>query len=584
NGQLNFVNLYNKVKYLKEINDKYRNAQTRQRETETRTKTRVYERDNIYIREGSPRFIAHNLRTRNITVEVFDENGQPAEVETEILSETRIRITSPRAIRNARVVVTGTIEKGESPLIFIAESAVRVVMGVRNVNITYSKSGGSFLPGYMPGTDYFGVQSYERPNGEKGLTPGWQFLSGWQDAGYAERAFYNGLLTTDQNLNDPFTLNNTERFTARATIEPFNGLKIDLTTNHMYADNIAEYYTTNPDGTLPGDTERGRVHSGNFSMSFISLHTAFESIDNRVESSESFIRLKDQYRKDISERLWNNYVERGGEVPDSLNAVPGYYPGYGPTSQEVLIPAFLAAYSGRNVHDISLNSFRSVVQALPNWQIRFDGLGKLPALSEIVNSVVMNHSYRSTYSIGSFINNPFFVVDSLVFDLQGNFTVEQNFTTVSINENFSPLIDLNMDWKNSLTTRVEYKRSRTVAINLANTQVNEVNSAEFIVGAGYRFNEVPLIINQREFNSDLNVRLDLSMRNNRTVIRKLEDLSGSEITAGQQIFSLQASADYMLSDKFTVRVFYDQRLTTPYISNSYPNANYNVGFSLTFTL
>ena len=169
-------------------------------------------------------------------------------------------------------------------------------------------------------------------------------------------------------------------------------------------------------------------------------------------------------------------------------------------------------------------------------------------------------------------------------DLQGNFMVEQNINTISVNENFSPLFDLNMDWKNSLTTRIEYKRSRTVAMNMANTQVNEVNSGEFIVGAGYRFNEVPLIINQKEFSSDLNVRVDFSMRNNRTVIRKLEDLSGSEITAGQRIFALKASADYMLSDKFTVRAFYDQRLTTPYISNSYPNANYNVGFSLTFTL
>ena len=201
----------------------------------------------------------------------------------------------------------------------------------------------------------------------------------------------------------------------------------------------------------------------------------------------------------------------------------------------------------------------------------------------------MNHSYRSTYSVGSFINNPFFVADSIngvpiMVDLQGNFMVEQNINVVSINESFSPLFDINMDWKNSLTTRFEYKRSRTVGMNMANTQVNEVNSAEFVVGAGYRFNQVPLVINQKELSSDLNVRLDLSMRNNRTVIRKLEDLSGSEITAGQTIFSLKAGADYMLSDKFILRVFYDQRLTTPYISNSYPNANYNVGFSMTFTL
>ncbi|MGW8314004.1 MAG: T9SS outer membrane translocon Sov/SprA, partial [Bacteroidales bacterium] len=586
NGQLNFLNLYNKVPYLKGINDKYRNAQTREQEAETRTRTKVYTRDNLYLREGSPRYVAHNLRTSNITVEVVDENNQPVEVTTEIMSDTRIRITSERAVRNATVTVTGTIEKGQNPLIFIAESTVRILMGLRSVNVTWSKSGGTFLPGYLPTTDVFGfgMQNY---NGS--LSPGWAFVAGWQDEGYAEKAFRQGLLTTDQTLNTAYTLNNTERFTARATIEPFNGLKIDLTANRMYTSNLSEYYTANDEGDLPPDGERGRVYSGNFNMSYISLRTAFEKIDDQVESSSSFQLLKNEYRMIVSQRLGDRYRENSGIQlpPDSTDS--RYVQGYGPTSQEVLIPAFLAAYSGKEPGDISLNAFRSILEIMPNWQIRFDGLGKLPGIENVVNSIVMNHAYRSSYSVGSFINNPFFVVDTINgvpirTDLQGNFMVEYNINTVSINENFSPLFDLNMDWKNSLTTRVEYRRSRTIAMNMANTQVNEVNSGEFIVGAGYRFNEVQLIINQREFNSDLNIRFDLSMRNNRTVIRKLEDLSGSEITAGQRIFSLKMTADYMLSNKFTIRAFYDQRLTTPYISNSYPNANYNVGFSLTFTL
>jgi len=166
----------------------------------------------------------------------------------------------------------------------------------------------------------------------------------------------------------------------------------------------------------------------------------------------------------------------------------------------------------------------------------------------------------------------------------GNFTVDQNINTVTINEQFSPLLDLNMDWKNSLTTRFEYKKSRTVALNLSNTQVNEVVNNEVVFGAGYRFNEVPLVINQKEFKSDLNVRLDFSLRDSKTMIRKLEDDSESQITAGQKIVSIKATADYMLSEKFTIRAFYDQRLTKPYVSNNFNNANYNVGFSLTFTL
>jgi cell surface protein SprA len=583
NGQLNFVNLYNKIGYLKDINDKYRNAASRKRESETRTKTKVYTRENLFLREGRQRFVVHNLKTENIGVEVFDENNQPVEVDTEILSNTRISITSAKAVRNARVVVTGTIEKGQSPLIFIAESTVRILMSVRTLNVTFSRSGGTLLPGYLPGVQYFGTQTL---NGR--MEPGWEFISGWQNRSYALNAFDRGLLTTDQTLNNPYAMNNTERFTARMNIEPFNGLKIDLTANRMFASNYTEYFTANDDGTLPEEDLRGRVYSGNFSMSYISLLTAFEKIDNQVESSDAFEKLKNVYRKTISQRLADNYEAASGiTLPDDTANV-GYKAGYGPTSQEVLIPAFLAAYGGGNPESIGLNAIKSILEVMPNWQVRFDGLGKIEALQKYVNSIVMNHSYRSTYSVGSFINNPFYyeamsgVPDTI--DLQGNFMVESNINMVSINENFSPLFDINMDWKNSLTTRIEYKRSRTVAMNMANTQVNEVNSAEFIVGAGYRFNQVPLIINQREFSSDLNIRLDLSMRNNRTVIRKLEDLSGSEITAGQTIFSLKASADYMLGNKFTVRAFYDQRLTTPYISNSYPNANYNVGFSLTFTL
>jgi cell surface protein SprA len=517
-------------------------------------------------------------------VEVVDENGQPVEVDTEILSDTRIRITSERAVRSATVTVTGTIEKGQNPLVFIAETTVRILMSVRSVNITYSRSGGTFLPGYLPNTSFMGMERY---NGM--LVPGWQFMTGWQDEGVAEEAFLKGLLTTDQTLNTPFSLNNTERFTARTTIEPFNGLKIDLTGNRMYTSNLSEYYTANDQGGLPPEGERGRVNSGNFNVSYISLRTSFEKINDKVESSQSFQLLKEEYRIQISQRLGEEYYKNSGIQLPPDTADSRYVQGYGPTSQEVLIPAFLAAYSGKDPNNISLSAFRSILEIMPNWQVRFDGLGKIPAFQNVVNSIVMNHAYRSTYSVGSFINNPFYLYDTIngvpvVTDLQGNFMVEQNINTVSLNENFSPLFDMNMDWKNSLTTRIEYRRSRTVAMNMANTQVNEVNSGEFIIGTGYRFNQVPLIINQREFNSDLNIRLDFSMRNNRTVIRKLEDLSGSEITAGQRIFSLKASADYMLGDKFTIRAFYDQRLTTPYISNSYPNANYNVGFSLTFTL
>ena len=84
------------------------------------------------------------------------------------------------------------------------------------------------------------------------MEPGWPFLAGWQDRSYALNAFQRGILTTDQTLNNPMAMNNTERFTARMNIEPFNGLKIDLTANRMYASNYTEYFTANARWQLAG--------------------------------------------------------------------------------------------------------------------------------------------------------------------------------------------------------------------------------------------------------------------------------------------------------------------------------------------
>ncbi|MDT8431786.1 MAG: cell surface protein SprA [Bacteroidales bacterium] len=611
NGQMNFVNLYNKVDYLKSINDKYRGSSSarggargggragqQQQQEDQRTKTKTFEQTGVFFRENSGRFVTHNLRTENIKVAVYDENGQEVENDFEILSNKRIRVTTPEAVRNGRLVVTGTVVKGQDPLSFILENTVRMTMAVRTLNLTYSRSGGTLLPGYVHGTSVLGMQEFDNK-----LVPGWEYISGWYRDGFAEDAFNNGWLTYDEALNDPFNQNYSERFNFRANVEPLKGLRIDLTGNYTKSENTTEFFTSDGTGTLPPPDERGRDISGNFSMSFFSWGTAFEPITERPDSlSASFDYLKTDARKEISNRLADEYRENTGiSLPDSA----GYYERYGPTSQAVLIPAFLAAYGYQDAGKVPLNGYmdldksslksvvKSVLNVMPNWKVTYDGLGQIEFMQQYVNSLTLNHAYRSTYSVGSFVSNPYYegeIINDegekvpITYDLQDNFMVERNINSVTISEQFSPLFNISMDWKNSLTTRFEVKKARTVGLNMANTQVNEVRSNEYVFGAGYRFNSVQLIINNNEISSDLNVRVDFSYRNNQTVIRKLEDISGSEITAGQEILSVKATADYMLSDKFTLRAFYDQRINKPYISNSYDNANYNMGFSLTFTL
>jgi cell surface protein SprA len=145
-----------------------------------------------------------------------------------------------------------------------------------------------------------------------------------------------------------------------------------------------------------------------------------------------------------------------------------------------------------------------------------------------------------------------------------------------------------MNWVNSLTTRFELKKSRSLAFSLANTQLSEISSNEVVFGAGYRFSELPLIFNlpggtQTSMTSDLNVRADVSIRDNRTILRKLEE-DVDQITAGQRVVKINMNFDYVLSDRFNLRLFFDRIVNKPFVSLSYPTANTNIGFSIRFTL
>ncbi|GAF74435.1 unnamed protein product, partial [marine sediment metagenome] len=164
---------------------------------------------------------------------------------------------------------------------------------------------------------------------------------------------------------------------------------------------------------------------------------------------------------------------------------------------------------------------------------------------------------------------------------------EHEINVITINEQFNPLINFDMTWKNSLTSKVELKRARTLSLSLTNNQVTELLSNEIVFGAGYRFNEVQIIIRtggrQQEFKSDLNVRADLSIRDNKTIMRRLVE-NIPEPTAGQRIISVKLSADYVLSDRFNLRLFYDRVVNKPFVALTFPTANTNFGFSIRFTL
>ena len=588
NGQLNMTNLYDKVGYLKEVNQKFRSG-FRKSTGQGRTKEVSYSQEGVSLRAGRARSINHNLKTESVTVTVYNAEGQEIQGEVEIRSENRITFTSEEDHRGCTMEIEGTRDLGENPLIIIADYTTRILMSVRNASLSYNESNGSMLPGYKPGTSIIGMES------RNGISaPGWPFVLGWQDPNFPYRAIENGWLSKDSLINTPFIMNHSSTWNFRSSIEPLAGFRIDVTANRNYTESLNQYYIADRFGNYP-DSTRSPQLTGNYSISIISLGTAFEKVfADENFASETFERFRDEYRIEISNRLASQRAEGPGYInqPDSSNTA--YRDGYGATSQEVLIPAFLAAYGGRDVGKVELNPLPGILSMLPNWRLTFDGLTKIEFIRKYFRTINLVHSYRSTYTVGSFISNPFYGelapghVHPLARDASNNFLPELDIASVSISEQFSPLIGFDMNWHNSLTTRIEFKKSRSLALSLANKQLTEIGSDEWVFGAGYRFQELPLIFNlpggtQTSMSSDLNVRADVSVRDNRTIIRKLEE-EVDQITAGQRVVNLSFTFDYVMSDRFNLRFFFDRVVNKPFVSLSYPTANTNVGFSVRFTL
>jgi len=373
-----------------------------------------------------------------------------------------------------------------------------------------------------------------------------------------------------------------ENYNLRATLRPINSLRIQLNATRNYSTNLSQqfFFIDN----INTDSLRGvrkddfffvqPVETGNFSMSFISIRTAFASNGNEDRSSSVFDNFLRE-RAAVSQRL-------GEKNPNSNPTNNVFADGYNATSQDVLIPTFLAAYSGKSGEDVTLNSFEKYIP-LPNWRITFDGLNKLPLINRAFKQFTLNHSYRSTFNVSSFTSNLNYVEGGSERDINGNFISNLQIATVSISEQFSPLLGADMTLENNMLIRIEYARDRNSSLSISNNQITDIQGSEWTVGTGYKFKQVRFPLIKQVIKSDVDVRIDISRRNNLTIIRRIVE-EVNQLTSGQKVWSVRFTADYRVSQMLNVRFFYDYISTTPFISTTFPTSNMNAGISLRFTL
>lgn len=452
------------------------------------------------------------------------------------------------------------------------------MMSPKNISGTYSRNMGTMLPGYNQETELLGSNAGFN-------APGFNFVSGGQDPDFALNAADREWLAPNTSLMYTYNTTFAERYDFRATLRPIKTLRIQLTASRNYSTNLTQQFfriedPTNFIDTLGGDYRNEYyfvkpIETGNFSMSFLSFNTAFAGDDDLTKSSSVFANFLAE-REKISSRL-------AQENGNSFGTAKGYADGYGGTSQDVLIPTFLAAYSGKSGDDVSLESFTKFIP-LPNWRITFDGFSKMKFINRMFKKFTVSHSYKSTLNMSSFTSNLLYKENeegASARDINNNFIPELQISTVSISEQFSPLVGFDMTLHNNMLIRFDYKRDRNASLSMSNNQITEVKGSEWSIGTGYKFRNVRLPISKTT--AALDTRIDFVIRQNNTIIRKIVE-EVNQLTAGQRIFSIKFTADYRVSKTLNVRAFYDYVSTTPFISTTFPTSNTNAGISLRFTL
>ncbi len=456
------------------------------------------------------------------------------------------------------------------------------MMSAKNISGTYTRNRGTLLPGYSQESEILGYN----PNFS---APGFNFVSGIQEDDFALNAAERDWLIDNESLLYNYNNTYSENYNVRATVRPIKTLRIQLTATRTYSENTTQqFFKTDPSTFVFNDSLNGELRddyffvtpmvTGNFSMSFLSFNTAFMGDDPLDRSSEIFDNFLKE-RATISQRL-------GDENTNSFGTNGAYSDGYNGTAQDVLIPAFIAAYSGKSGDKVSLKSFTSFIP-LPNWRATYDGLSKIAFINRLFKKFTLTHSYKSTLNYSSFTTNLLYeevAGDASARDINTNFIPEYQISTVSMSEQFSPLLGADMTLNNNMTFRIEYKQDRNASLSLSNNQITEIKGSEWSIGTGYKFRQVKMPFSKKRMvRSDIDTRIEIGIRDNNTVVRKIVE-EVNQLTGGQKVFTIKFTADYRVSAKLNVRAFYDYVSTTPAISTTFPTSNTNAGISLRFTL
>lgn len=449
----------------------------------------------------------------------------------------------------------------------IGGGAVKALLSIKRITINYSINGNTMLPNLLTTPKYVGLD-------ENFNSPGLPFVLGSQSRDNILDMANSGYLSKSAAQTNPIVQDQAKTLSIRMDIEPLKDFQLQIEGQRTQGANYSEVLRYDP--FTDDYISETAVRTGNYNISYFSLSTAFTGDDEFGNSP-----------------LFDDFIANRNTVKSALDA-ENQAGSYDLGSQDVLIPAFLSAYSGRN----TTSQFPKI--PLPNWRLTYNGLTKLEVFKDRFRSISITHGYSSTYAVGSYTSSLLYdfsylnlgiteynvpladLVDAETGDLQPVFVVNQ----VSITERFSPLIGINIRTNNDITFRFNFNKDRTLSLNLSNAQLAEQRNNDFVFDVGFVKKGVKVPFSDIILKNDLTFRCAVTLRDTKIIQRKIgtDGTQDSDFTGGNFNLQFKPTLAYVVNKRVSLTAYFDRAINKPRLSNSYPRYNTAFGVQVRFNL
>ena len=472
---------------------------------------------------------------------------------------------------------------------------LRPFMLIRSVKFNYKDDRTSIIPGFMPQSQLLGQS-------DGFVAPGWDFIAGIQPRLSGENNWLiqnQGWFNPSYNFNDALNQTKRQTFDAKLLLEPFKDFSIDVTMKKSYQENHTEVFRNKKMAAGDSYLQLARYDIGSFDASFFAINTLFDN------SFGLYNQFKEN-REIISRRLPN--VSSPGVHPSD----PSYVEGYGPSHNNVTVPAFIAAYTRTSAFEVDLDQQKVFANnsyiPKPNWQLNYNGLSKLKMFREIFSNITIKHGYTSSIRVNNFQTSPNYNSKDPFVELSpnNNYFSRLEIPAVSIQEQFVPIIGLSIKTVKDMKIDFEYKMTRSLELGI--TQLRENKSKEIVLGGGYIIKDFKAFSKKKKAKKsknpsdaddspvastnrtsvarsrDIRINFSYSLRDDISQIYDLLTGIDAQADRGSKTVTLNPTIEYDVNKNLALRFYFDYSKITPRTSLSFPVTTIRSGVTLRFNI